>query len=168
GGIVTDYGIGATKSGDGSPLENPPGIDVIKLDGKVSGVYFDRDASNKKSATFTAVVTYDSNGDSTADEIIVLKDIAKKPTKTGSKPVYQTNDVAAATLKIWDTSGGKQAVLSASKLKKLFHDDSELNDLGELIQAKVTYLGEIADGKTPATNPFEQTMTITSNGGDNG
>ncbi|MBE8951555.1 MAG: hypothetical protein SR1Q7_00215 [Quinella sp. 1Q7] len=165
GGIVTDYGIGSTKDSTGKTLSAPLGSDIVKVSGTVSGVYFDRDASSKKSATFTAIVTY-GTGDDT--DIIVLQNINKKPTKYSSDPskaVYQTNDAAAATLKIWDTSGTKQAVLSAAKLKALFRDD---NDLDDLIQAKVTYLGDIADGKTPTTNPFEQTAQATFNGGDNG
>ena len=168
GGIVTDYGIGSTKDSTGKTLSAPLGTDVIKVDGEVKGVYFDRDASSKKSATFTAVITY-GTGDDT--QIIVLQNINKKPTKYSSDPskvVYQTNDAAAATLKIWDTSGTKQAILSAAKLKKLFKDDSELDTLGDLVRAKITYLGDIADGKTPTTNPFEQTTTITPNGNDNG
>ena len=166
GGIVTDYGIGATKSGDGNTLPTASGSDIVKVSGKVSGVYFDRDASSKKTPTFTAIVTYDSDGDSTADEIIVLKDIAKKPTKTGSKPTYQTNDVAAAMLKIWDTSGTKQAVLSASKLKKLFRDDDELStDLLTQV-ASLGNLDGIGDLNLPAVDQLTATTQTYSGGND--
>ena len=165
GGIVTDYGIGATKSGDGKTLSAAPGSDVVKVSGNVTGIYFDRNASSKKSAKFTAVVTYGSGDDT---QIIVLQNINKKPTKTGSKPTYQTNDVAAATLKIWDTSGSKQAVLSASKLKKLFHDDSELSaDLLSQV-ASLGKLDGIGDLNLPAVDALNQTAQATFNGGDNG
>lgn len=171
GGIVTDFGIGVTKSGDGKTLSAPSGVDVVKVSGKVTGIYFDRDASNKKSATFTAVVTYDSDGDSTADEIIVLRDIAKKPTKTSSDPakvVYQTGDVAAATLKIWDTSGSKQAVLSATKLKKLFRDDEALtDDLSADLQTQLVKLNGIGDLHLPAIDQLSA-PPITYSGYDNG
>ncbi len=169
GGIVTDYGIGAMKSGDGSTLTNPLGTDVIKVDGEVKGVYFDRNASSKKSAKFTAVITYDSDdvqGDDT--QIIVLQNINKKPTKYGSNPVYQTNDVAAATLKIWDISGTKQAVLSATKLKKLFHDDSELSELSQTVQTQLVKLNGIGDLNLPAVDQLNQTAQATFNGDDNG
>ena len=170
GGIVTDYGIGATKSGDGSPLTNPPGTDVIKLDGKVSGVYFDRAASSKKTPTFTAIVTYDSTaiaGDDT--QIIVLQNINKKPTKYSSDPskaVYQTNDAAAATLKIWDTSGTKQAVLSAAKLKTLFKDDDQLTDELKTQIASLGKLDGIGDLNLPAVDQLNQNTQATFNGGE--
>ncbi|MBE8951558.1 MAG: hypothetical protein SR1Q7_00230 [Quinella sp. 1Q7] len=168
GGIVTDYGIGATKSGDGSPLENPPGTDVIKLDGKVSGVYFDRDASTKKSPTFTAIVTYNSTADNDT-QVIVLQNINKKPTKYSSDPskaVYQTNDAAAATLKIWDMSGSKQAVISASKLKKLFRDDSDLSDELKTQIASLGKLDGIGDLNLPAVDQLNQNTQATFNGGE--
>ena len=167
GGIVTDFGIGATKSGDGNTLPTASGSDIVKVSGKVSGVYFDRDASSKKTPTFTAVVTYGS-GDDNDTQIIVLQNINKKPTKTGSKPTYQTNDVAAATLKIWDTSSGKQAVISAAKLKKLFHDDSELS--ADLLQqvASLGKLDGIGDLNLPAVDALNQTAQATFNGDDNG
>ncbi len=172
GGIVTDYGIGATKSGDGKTLSAAPGSDVVKVSGNVTGIYFDRNASSKKSATFTAIVTYDSTAVEGEDtQIIVLQNINKKPTKyssDASKVVYQTNDVAAATLKIWDTSGSKQAVLSASKLKKLFKDDSELSD--DLLKqvANLGKLDGIGDLNLPAVDQLNQTAQATFNGGDNG
>ncbi len=165
GGIVTDYGIGATKSGDGKTLSAAPGSDVVKVSGNVTGIYFDRNSSSKKSAKFTAVVTYGSGDDT---QIIVLQNINKKPTKYGSNPVYQTNDTAAATLKIWDTSGSKQAVLSASKLKKLFHDDSDLSELSQTVQTQLVKLNSIGDLNLPAVDQLNQTAQATFNGGDNG
>ena len=165
GGIVTDYGIGAMKSSDGKALEAPLGSDVLKVDGTVSGVYFDRDASSKRSATFTAIVTYGTVDDT---QIIVLKDINKKPTKYSfdpSKAVYQTND-AAATLKIWDTSGTKQAVLSASKLKTLFKDDSDLTDELKTQIASLGKLDGIGDLNLPAVDQLNQNTQATFNGGE--
>ena len=156
GGIVTDYGIGATKLGDGKTLTNASGSDIVKVDGTVKKIFFERDASSKKSATFTATIVYTDNND--ADQVIVLKDIVKKPTKTGKSPIYQNNDVAAATLKIWDTSNGKQSLLSATKLKRFFSDDDNLkSDFDDIMPAKVDYLIKISEGDTPATNPFEVT-----------
>ena len=170
GGIVTDYGIGATKSGDGKTLSAAPGSDVVKVSGNVTGIYFDRAASSKKSATFTAIVTYDSTAVEGEDtQIIVLQNINKKPTKyssDASKVVYQTNDVAAATLKIWDTSGSKQAVLSASKLKKLFHDDSDLSELSQTVQTQLVKLNSIGDLNLPAVDQLNQNTQATFN--DNG
>ncbi len=169
GGIVTDFGIGAAKDSNGKALSAPSGSDIVKVSGTVSGIYFDRNASSKKSAKFTAVITYGSDdvqGDDT--QIIVLQNINKKPTKYGSNPVYQTNDVAAATLKIWDTSGSKQAVLSASKLKKLFHDDSELSDLSATVQTQLVKLNGIGDLNLPAVDQLNQTAQATFNGGNNG
>ncbi|MBE8951551.1 MAG: hypothetical protein SR1Q7_00195, partial [Quinella sp. 1Q7] len=168
GGIVTDYGIGSTKDSTGKTLSAPLGSDIIKLGGKVSGVYFDRDASTKKSPTFTAVITYDSDdvqGDDT--QIIVLQNINKKPTKYGSNPVYQTNDAAAATLKIWDTSGTKQAVLSASKLKKLFHDDSDLSELSSTVQTQLVKLNGIGDLNLPAVDRLSPSNTQATYSGSN-
>ena len=127
-GIVTDFGIGAVESGSGKILPAPLGTDVVKLNGTVTGIYFDRAASNKKDATFMAIVAYDSDD---GTHLIALQNIAKRPVKTGKNPVYQTNDVAAATMKIWDTSSGKQAVLPASKLKQLFRDVGELGNVGD-------------------------------------
>ncbi|MBE8951554.1 MAG: hypothetical protein SR1Q7_00210 [Quinella sp. 1Q7] len=127
-GIVTDFGIGAVESGNGKILPAPLGTDVVKLNGTVTGIYFDRAASNKKDATFMAIVAYDSDD---GTHLIALQNIAKRPVKTGKNPVYQTNDVAAATMKIWDTSSGKQAVLPASKLKQLFRDVGELGNVGD-------------------------------------
>ena len=133
GGIVTDFGIGATKSGDGT----------------VSGVYFDRDASTKNDAKFTAIVTYDSTSDGSADEVIVLQNISKKPTKYGSNPVYQTNDAAAATL------------------KALFRDDSELSDLSSTVQTQLVKLDGIGDLNLPAVDALNQNTQATYSG-DNG
>ena len=191
GGIVTDYGIGSTKDGANKVLAKTAtqkatstylaydrtdpdsyarGADVIKVDGKVTGVYFDKhaNASSKKDATFTAIITYDAtpNDDTDADQIIVLKDMAKKPTKTNatneSKRIYQTNDVAAATLKIWDTSTGNQRLLSSTNLNKLFYDDDALtSELDGIIQQKVDYLINISEGKTPENNPFDITPAPT-------
>ena len=167
GGIFTDFGIGSTKDSAGKLLSPAPGSDVLKVDGKVTGVYFDRAASNKNSANFTAVVAYDNTGDSTADQVVMLKDINKKPTKYSSDPskaVYQTNDAAAATLKIWDTSGSKQTVLFASKLKALFRDDSDLtDDLKTQLTTLSTNLG-IGDLNLPAVDALNQTAQATFNG----
>ena len=157
GGIVTDYGIGATKGGNGKALSTASGTDIVKVDGTVKKIFFERDASTKKSATFTATIIYTDDND--ADQVIVLKDIVKKPTKTGKSPIYQTNDVAAATLKIWDTSSGKQSVLSATKLKKFFCDDDSDDAFTSIIKEKTDYLVNISEGNTPENNPFDVTAT---------
>lgn len=189
GGIVTDYGIGSTKDGANKVLAKTAtqketstylaynrkapdsyarGADVIKVDGEVTGVYFERDASSKKDATFTAIITYDAtpNDDTDADQIIVLKDVAKKPTKTNatneSKRIYQTNDVAAKTLKIWDTSTGNQRLLSSTNLNKLFYDDDALT---ETQAAQVTSLSDLVEGNNlVSTNDAPLQSYTTDNG----
>ncbi len=119
---------------------------------------------NEFNATFTATIVYGDDND-----VIVLNNINKKPTKTGSSQIYQKNDIAAATLKIWDTSGSKQAVLSAAKLKKLFKDYDYLSDEQ---QAQVTRLSELVQpaniittsgGESTFTNPLTTPLALNSN-----
>ncbi len=186
GGIITDFGIGATKSGSGKkfatsttnknydrtdPETYARGTDVVRVNGKVSGIYFERDSDTAQDATFTAVITYTSkDGD---EQIVVLNEIAKKPTKTNSNPdkvVYQTNDVAAKSLKIWDTSGSKRPLISSTKLKKLFKDDDELTTcqkaqvytLTELIKPATDIITTTGEGST-FTNPLTTPLVLNSN-----
>ncbi|MBR2733098.1 MAG: hypothetical protein IKD80_02455, partial [Selenomonadaceae bacterium] len=142
GGIITDFGSGATKFGSGTALATAPtednrdkpseyaeGNDILKVNGTVVEIAFNGHgvASTKNNAAFTAYVTYDADGDGTGDYTVMLGNIAKAPTKTGSSPVYKTDDVAAKTLKIWDTSsdGTTSKVLSSTALSKLFVTTSE-------------------------------------------
>ena len=149
GGIVTGFGIGATKTGSNKTLANSTsrtetstytgydrtdpnsyqeGADIIKVKGIVTGIYFSGHgvASTKNYPVFTAVVTYtDINNN---NQVIILKNIVKTPTKTGTKPVYKTDDVAAKTLKIWDYTNYSSSlkVLSSTQLANLFKNTSEL------------------------------------------
>ncbi len=89
----------------------------------------------------------------------MLNNIVKKPTKTGSSPIYQTNDIATATLKIWDTSDSKQAVLSAAKLKKLFKDDDYLSAEQ---QEKVAELSELVEPENIVVTTQDEESTFVS------
>lgn len=151
GGIIADIGIGVTKTGANKTLassttrtatstyvgydhSNPDsytrGVDSIVVNGTVTGIYFSGHGitASKKQSAFTAVIKYtDINNQ---NHNIVLKDIMKKPTKTNatneSKRVYQTDDVAAASLKIYEIKNGSPSQLAATALKNLFKNTSEL------------------------------------------
>ena len=144
GGVITDFGIGATKSHytGGITFETSPtvtaydrndpftyaeGIDVLKVHGKITSVAIEGkgDADTKKNNTFTAYVTYDADFDGTDDYTVALTNIYKKPAKGN---IWQTDEAAAKTLKIWDmqTAGSSLTSLSSSQIAALFVDVDDI------------------------------------------
>ena len=209
GGVITDFGVGTTKSGENKvlatttkrtgtstyvefnrddPTSYAQGADILKVNGTVVEIAFDKDSatniSNKKN-TFTAYVTYDVDGNSTTiDDIhtIALANITKKATKTdkagkGANAVYDSNDTAAAKLNIWDTSsdGVTSKQLTLSTTSELFKDKDEsqylnnnISELDELITTKqITTYDDPSDSTkvTGVTNGVAFAYTNKKNNG---
>lgn len=132
GGVITDWGAGATKTGAkeilaGVPTQGDPpkdnyisynrtdpstykqGNDVLKVYGEILEVAYDREGSTSEdyaSSTncFCAYVTYDADFDGVADYVIKLDNIHKQPTTYGDDPVYRANNYVVHRFSIWDTS----------------------------------------------------------------
>ena len=194
GGIVTDFGIGAAQKGDGTALAtsassnvvNDPtayaeGNDVVKVTGKVVEIAFNGHGitSSKTKSIFSAYVTYDSDLDGEGDSTILLGNIVKKPTKTGASPVWQTDDVAAKTLKIWDTNTGTSKVLSSTALNKLFVTPdtsayvSNFDSLNALVNKDdAATIAELSNATSSTTvtpsNGLKVTSSGTTSNNDNG
>ena len=186
GGVITDFGIGAAQKGDATALAtsasndvvNDPtayaeGNDVVKVTGKVVEIAFNGHGitSSKTKSIFSAYVTYDSDDDGEGDSTILLGNIVKKPTKTGTSPVYQTDDVAAKTLKIWDTNTGTSKVLSSTALNKLFVTPdtsayvSNFDSLNALVnKADTATIAELSTGTSSTTVTPSNGLTVTSGG----
>ena len=149
-GIITDFGVGATKNGNGQALattvtdgtRNDPttyaeGNDVLKVNGTVVEIafkYYDSTKTNTaKQPVFSAYVTYDEDDNHTNgnEHTILLGNIAKPASKYNddiNKATYKTDAVVARTsLKIWDTSGGNMQQIAASNLASLFANTTEYN-----------------------------------------
>lgn len=129
GGVVTDFGVGATNSSKkatattntkydrNDPRTYEEGIDILQVDGVVKEVAFDgfgKGSSTAANETFVAYVTYTATDGN--DYTVALLNICKK----ASGSAYQTDDIAAKSLKIWDTSSGEMKVISATDLVKFF------------------------------------------------
>ena len=189
GGIITDFGIGAAQKGDGSalatsasndvvdkPSEYAEGNDVVKVTGKVVEIAFNGHGitSSKTKSIFSAYVTYDSDLDGEGDSTILLGNIVKKPTKTtatGEGAVYQTDDVAAKTLKIWDTNTGTSKVLSSTALNKLFVTPdtsayvSNFDSLNALVNKDgAATIAELSTGTSSTTMKPSNGLKVTSSG----
>jgi len=187
GGVVTDFGVGATNSSKkatattsslydrNDPRTYAEGIDILQVNGIVKEVAFDgykKGSATAGEETFTAYVTYEnSDGD---DYTVALTNICKKATKTG----YQTDDVAAKTLKVWDTStstdGATLKVISATNLAKLFTTVDEsayadnISELSELVTELKGNNGifHAKDDKQTTSYLIEQLEVTASNGDD--
>lgn len=107
------------------PTSYMQGNDRLYVNGTVVEIAFSGHAlnSSEKSSVFSAYVTYDADGNTATTDntyTVLLSNIVKAPTKTGSAPRWKTDDVAAQTLKIYDTSSGTSKVLSYAALNALF------------------------------------------------
>ena len=156
GGVITDFGVGATKShysggvtfatsatvsayDRNDPTTYAMGVDVLQVYGKVKSVAFEghNDNSTANNPILTVVyVTYTADADE-KDYTIALCNIYKKPVKGN---LWQTDDVAAKTLKIWDTSGGQLANISTTNLETKF-TSSLAHVPEELIQLAAKFNG---------------------------
>lgn len=137
GGLITDFGVGAntdpnsksyaTKTTqtatstyyaynrtDSTTYSN--GIDALKVDGTVTAISFSGHGNDnsKDNQTFSPTIHYThSDGNNYS---ITLGAVVKK----NNKKVYQTDDVAAKSLKIFDTSSGTSQSIASSALTALF------------------------------------------------
>ena len=185
GGVVTDFGIGTTKSqytgavtfaasptlpayDRNDPFTYSEGIDNLRVEGQVTSVAFEGygNATSKRTNTFTAYVTYTSWEDGET-YTVALTNIYKKQ-QAGN--VWQTNNEAATTLKIWSmqTATSEMALLPSNTIEYLCDDlegsRGKLTDkakanivaLDSFMIKKALMLGLTVDGNTmndiPSTN----------------
>lgn len=139
GGVITDFGIGATISGAGTTLptlasdtnydrDDPTsyarGIDNLYVYGTVTRIAYAGFGNDRTSLTSSldATIYYTADKDG-KDYTIELPNIVKKPTKTGSSPIYERDNVAifssSSSFCVYDTSSGTLKKLSYTQRKAL-------------------------------------------------
>ena len=181
GGIITDYGSGATKTGakitlaDSAtqkatseylaydrtdPRSYMQAVDVLKVNGTVKEIAYKNygNSNSNKTEVFSAYVTYeDNNGD---DYVIKLDNIYKTPTQYGIA-VYRTDDYVAKRFQIWDTSSDGSTMKERTLTDDLFTGDVTT------AETLLTELMDNAKSLTTTGNLFGSSNPLSSNNTDN-